>query len=390
MRDIIKSLSVLAVALTASTTMMAGDGTKANPYTVAELNAQKDALAASAATVWVRASLLGLGDDGSLTDNADTQDADGKTVHHMAALFGDEAGTFTAYSWQILGQLSLDELTNTRDLLIALTYGTEGHPFGNTSNPQYASNEEPTVAHFSLAEVHGALSVTIGQSGLRGYHVSSCYAIPEKMVGVKVSAGYSSKSGAYVNYTDFDGASDDNVTGKNTALVLLAKPGVYDIVLTSALYTQTMTNGNALNPGTQAGLNAGTTKSRARLRFVADEQKPGFQRNSDENCTVTLESKDEVFLQVSSADTNFWGYYDWETEAKDWISWGGRSWHDYAEKYSTDGISTLQRLGGHDAATDAATYYNLSGQHVQKSQRGLLIMRSAAGLGKSTRKVVMR
>lgn len=48
-----KSLFVLAVALTASTTMMAGDGTKASPYTVSELNAQKDALAASGAIVWV-------------------------------------------------------------------------------------------------------------------------------------------------------------------------------------------------------------------------------------------------------------------------------------------------------------------------------------------------
>ena len=35
----------------------AGDGTKASPYTVAELNAQKDALAASGNTVWVKADL---------------------------------------------------------------------------------------------------------------------------------------------------------------------------------------------------------------------------------------------------------------------------------------------------------------------------------------------
>lgn len=372
---------VLAVMVTASTTVFAGDGTKDNPFTVAELNAQKDALAASGQTVWVRASLRGLGEDGTLTSNADTEDAEGKTVRHMAALFGDDTATFTAYSWQILGQLALDELTNTSDLLIALTYGTAGHPYGNTANPQYASNEEPAEVHFSLGEVHGALSLTIGESGLRGYHHSSCYVIPEKMVGVKVSAGYSSKNGAYVNYTDFDGASEENITGKNTALVLLAKPGNYDVVLTSAFHIQTMTNGNALNPGTQAGLNVGNTKNRARLRFVADAQKSGFQRNSDDNCTVTLESKDEVFLQVSSIDTNFWGNYAWETDAKDWISWGGHTWTDYADKYSTDGISDAQCLNSHKEKSGAPVYYNLSGQRVQQ-QRGLLIKRSAVGTRK--------
>ena len=55
------------------------DGTKANPYTVAELNAQKDVLAASNAVVWVKADLKGLGEDGTSTDNADTTGEDGKT-----------------------------------------------------------------------------------------------------------------------------------------------------------------------------------------------------------------------------------------------------------------------------------------------------------------------
>ena len=124
----------------------AGDGTKANPYTVAELNAQKDALAASGETVWVKADLKGLGEDGTKTDNATGED----NVKQMAGLFGDATGDFVAYSWQILGELALSDLTNTKDLLIALTYGTAGHPYGNSSSPQYASNYEPTDAHFSL------------------------------------------------------------------------------------------------------------------------------------------------------------------------------------------------------------------------------------------------
>lgn len=366
METFLKSLLMLAVALTASTTALAGDGTKDNPYTVSELNAQKESLAASGATVWVKADLRGLGEDGTATVNADTQEAGGKTVHQMAALFSDETGTFIAYSWQILGQLDMADLTNTKNLLIALTYGTAGHPYGNTNYPEYASNEEPEDAHFSLAEVHGALSLNIA-NGLRGYHINSCYVIPEKVVGVKVSAGYSASKGAYVSYSDFDGA-DAHVTSKNASLILLAKPANYDFVLTAALHNQAITNGNTLNPGTQAGVNAGTTNNRTRLRFVCDGTKTGFERNSDENCTVSLQSKDEVFLQVSSADNNFYGMYEWETEAKDWITYAGNTWENYADKYASDGIADIKTV------TPSSVCYTLGGQRLaQVPAKGLFI-----------------
>ena len=114
----------------------AGDGTKASPYTVAELNAQKDALATSGATVWVKADLKGLGVDGSQTVNGTTD------ANECAGLFGDATDTFVAYSYQILGNLDVADLTNTKDLLIGLTYGTTGHPYGNTENPQYATDYE--------------------------------------------------------------------------------------------------------------------------------------------------------------------------------------------------------------------------------------------------------
>ena len=310
--------------------------TQSSPYTVAQLLEQREALAASGDTVWVRADLKGLGEDGSLTDNADTEDEKGSAVHHLAALFGDATGTFTAYSWQILGGLALADLTNTRDLLIALTYGTAGHPYGNTSYPEYASNEEPETSHFSLAEVHGALSLDI-PTGLRGYHIQSCYRVPEDVIAVKVSAGYSSKNGAYVNYTCFDGANGEGkvyATAKNAALVLMAAPGRHDFVLTAALHEQTMTNGNALNPGKQAGLNT-ATKNRALFRFVDRDGKAGFERNSQNDSEVTLESKDEIYLMVSSQATNFMGNYEFETEAKDWISWKGGQYSDFHEAAQT-------------------------------------------------------
>jgi hypothetical protein len=357
----LKTLAIATGLFMTTSAAFAGDGTKANPYTVAELNAQKDVLAASNAVVWVKADLKGLGEDGTSTDNADTTGEDGKTtIKHMSGLFGDATGEFVAYSWQILGQLAMSDLTNTKDLLISLTYGTAGHPSGNTANPQYASNEEPTTEHFSLEEVHGALSLNI-PNGLRGYHIASGYIIPADVTAVKVSAGYSASKGAYVNYTKFDGASATYVTPKNSALVLMAAEGTHDFVLSAALNEQTISNANNLNGGTQAGVNTGTTKNRTCLRFVSDPTKPGFQRNSDENYTVTLEAKDEVYLLVSSLANNFTGNYAWETEAKDWISWGGG-------KYDGSGIDHIV-----SNTTSYGKIFDLQGRQVVKPSKGIYV-----------------
>lgn len=350
-----KTLAIIAGLFITTVNALAGDGTKDNPYTVAELNAQKDALAANGNTVWVKADLKGLGEDGSLTDNSDAE-VDGKTVKRMAGLFGDATDSFVAYSWQILGQIELSDLSNTKDLLIALTYGTEGHPSGNTANPQYASNEEPTTPHFSLAEVQGALTLNIA-NGLRGYHIPSSYVVPDNVIAVKISAGYSTSKGAYVNYTNFEPGI---VTPKNTAVVLMAKPGSYNFTLTAALNEQSLSNGNAMNAGTQAGVNAGTTKNRARFRFVADGTKAGFERNSDENCTVTLQSKDEIYLQVNSAENNFWGNYAWEDSDKKWITWGGGSY--------TAGINATEM-----ESNESNTVFDLSGRSSIKPYKGIYV-----------------
>ena len=349
-----KTLAIVAAMVLTPNTAKAGDGTQTSPYTVAELLAQKDALAASGNTVWVKADLKGLGEDGQKTDNADGEGS----AKNMAALFGDATGTFVAYSWQILGQIALEDLTNTKNLLISLTYGTTGHPYGNTQSPQYASDYEPTTTHFSLVTLRGALSLEI-KNGLRGYHVASSYIVPENMIAVKVSAGYSASKGAYVNYTNYPTGS---IIPKDAALVLMANDGTYDLVLTTDFFDQTISNGNALNAGTQAGVNAGTTKNRARYRFVADASKAGFQRNNNENCTVTLESKDEVFLQVNTLENNFYGNYAWETEAKDWITWGGGKYGDAA------GIQSL-----HPSPVTLHQLYDLQGRRVIKPSKGIYV-----------------
>ena len=353
---------MLAAMMTATTTAMAGDGTKDAPYTVAELNAQKEALAASGNTVWVKADLKGLGEDGTQTDNAD-KTVDNKNVHQLAGLFGDATGEFVAYSFQILGQIALSDLTNTKNLLIALTYGTAGHPYGNTANPNYASNEEPETEHFSLVEVHGALTLNI-ENGYRGYHIPACYIIPKEVVAVKVSAGYSNNNGAYVNCdNNFIGADETIVTPKNAALVLIAKNGSHDFVLSAALHEQKISNGNAMNGGTTAGVNTINTKDRWHYRFVATAEKVGFERNCDNVTDVELASKDEIFLSVSSKDNNFGGKYDFETSDKKWISWNGKSIVDFP--------SGIEAISNHGAMADK--YFDLQGRRVINPTKGFYI-----------------
>jgi len=274
MNKYLKSYLFILISLSSSSIVAQ---TKDSPYTVGELLSQRDALASSGETVWVRADLKGLGEDGTMTVNADTEDAEGKTVKHMAALFADATGEFVAYSWQILGQLDIADLTNTKDLLIALSYGSTGHPYGNSNYPEYASNEEPTEPHFSLGEVHGALSLEI-KNGFRGYHIASSYKVPSEVVAVRVASNYTAAKGASISYGYYDGAEEGKsyVINKDAALVLMAYPGTYDFVLSADYYEQI--NSNSLNGGETAGVKH-KSKPVSKLCNVPEEEMPTWLKN---------------------------------------------------------------------------------------------------------------
>lgn len=347
MKKILLSSAFLILGLSSSVAQ-----TKDSPYTVAQLLEQRDALAASGETVWVRADLKGLGEDGTMTDNVAPEDGSGSSVQYIAALFGDETGTFTAYSHQILGGLALSDLTNTKGLLIALTYGTTGHPYGNSANPQYASNDkEPATEHFSLGEIHGALSLEI-KNGYRGYHIASCYLVPKEVVAVRVSSNYTAAKGASINYGYYDGAEEGKsyVINKNTALVLMAYPGTYDFVLSAGLYEQI--NSNSLNGGETAGVNTIPMKNNAlryHYRFVANGEKAGFERNCEESTQVRLESKDEVYLTINGNSNHFYGHWAWETDDRNWISWAGNAIADFHD----EPVKVLGDVNG-DGSVDVA------------------------------------
>ena len=358
-----KTLCIMA-GLAMTTAAFAGDGTKNNPYTVAELNAQKDALAASGNVVWVKADLKGLGEDGTRTNNSDYEGDDGKVHHRIAGVFSDETGEFLAYSYHILSQIQISDWTNTKGLLIALTYGTEGHPYGNAQYPQYASNEEPTEAHFSLEEVHGALTLEI-KNGYRGYHIGSCYIVPKGVAATRILANYSSSKGATITYDYYNGSEEGKsyLIPKHSAMVLVAAEGTYDFVLGTGLYEQTITNANSMSGGVAAGENTNTKKDRWHFRFVSSPEKVGFERNSDDPTKVILESGDEVILTVNSQSTHFAGNWKWETEDKKWISWKGQTPADFG----FTGINATKA----DAAD--GIIYDLSGRKVTQPAKGLYI-----------------
>ena len=365
----VKMLVLVAGLLLVSHTVYAGNGTKEAPYTVAELNAQKDALVASGNTVWVKADLKGLGEDGSQSSNTDNQ---------MAALFGDGTGTFVAYSYQILKGLSLSDLTNTKDLLISVNYGTVGHPNGNSANPQYATDYEKDVVtenHFSLGEVHGALQVTVS-NGMRGFHFPAAYVVPKDVVATRVNFNYNGNTGASINYGYYDGAEQNYVVTKNQALIFLANDGTYDVALSAGYYEQI--NSNGLNGGTQAGVNAGTTEDRWRFRFVSDGTKRGFERNSDDNCTVILESKDEVYLQVNSRENHFGGNYAWETDDRKWITWAGKTIADF-ENHTPTPSDALTALWGKSVQGTIGSAVTSQGADIQMAPDGGIYISGGAG-----------
>lgn len=356
---ITKTLVLATAMLLCSQIMKAGDGTKENPYTVAELNAAKESITEDQ-VVWVKADLKGLGEDGSLTENTES--------NQMAGLFGDATGTFVAYSYQILQGLELSDLTNKDNLLISLTYNEKGHVYGNTSSAYTTDYEKNAVTgkRFSLEEVHGALSLTIS-NGYRGYHIPSCYVLHKEFVAATVTAGYSSTKGSYFNCnTTFDGATETYITPKNCALVLMAYDGTYPIVLTAALNNQSLSS--TLSAGKNAGVNTGSNSNRWAFRFVTKnaDGKTGFERNRDGNYTVELQSKDEIYVIVNSTDANFAGHWSWETEDKKWISWTGKKIEDFENH--TSGIHETV----HDQSQDG-TIYNLKGQRVEQPQKGIYI-----------------
>ena len=211
------------------------------------------------------------------------------------------------------------------------------------------------------------LSVTVSK-GFRGYHIASSYVVPKDIVAARVAAGYTGSNGATISYGYYDGAEKDYIINKNTALVFLAYDGTYDLVLSAGYYEQI--NSNSLNGGEQAGVNTIPMKKNAlryHYRFTASGDKVGFERNRAESTEVSLEAKDEVYMTVNGDDTHFYGYWNWETAEKNWITWGGKSIADFTNH--TAGISEVRAKAN---ASDAI--YNLQGVRLSQPQKGLNII----------------
>lgn len=327
-------LLCLATALVATSIAFAGDGTQENPYTVSEaINASE-----KNDTIWVVGDLKGMGKDGASALNDPDVRAD------TAAVVTDGTKELTIWSYEIFGGLATEDLTNTKNLLIRGLYKTD---------------EEKVGRHFSVYEVHKALTLNFPH-GYKGYHTQAAYRLPKGVKACNVRAGYSASKGATISYTYYSGDSLW-ISGKNTALVLIGAKGDHEFVLTSQLKPYAMSAG--LNPGTKAGLNTVTQNNRYLFRFVSTADKVGFERNSDNQKEVTLESKDEVSLTVGCSANSYWTYGQFDDADKKWIAWKGETPGDVSA------INSIQNTNA-----DNCRYYDLQGQQLNELKKGINII----------------
>lgn len=331
-----KTMMILALMATLPLASFAGDGTKENPYTVSEVVAASETLND---TIWIKANLKGLGTDGTSQVNNSEVRAD------SAAVITDGTKELTVWSYEILQGLAMEDLTNTSNLLIRGLFKTSDATLGR---------------HFSVYQIHGALTLNFPQ-GYRGYHIQSAYQLPKGVKACNVRTSYSGSSGkASVSYTYYCGDSIW-ISGKNTALVLIGAKGNHDFVLSAQYKPFAMTAG--LVAGTQAGLNKVNQNNRYLFRFVATEEKVGFERNSENQKEVTLESKDEVALIVGCTTNSYWtkGEFD-DGETKKWLKWKGETPED---------VTAITEML--DVKSSDGKLYDLQGREVTEPAKGLYI-----------------
>lgn len=329
------TMAVLAITSLA----YAGDGTKTSPYTVSE------ALSISETrndTIWITGDLKGMGKDGTLQANNADERAD------SAAVITDGTKELTIWSYEILGGLSMEDLTNTNGLLIS---------------GLFKKNDETVGRHFSIYEIHKALTLNF-PNGYKGYHIQAAYKLPQGVKACNVRASYSSNSQeAKISYTYYSGDTLW-VSGKNTPLILIGAKGDHEFVLTSQYKPYSMSVG--LQAGTNTGLNTVTQSNRYLFRFIANADSVGFVRNSDNQKEVTLASKDEVSLIVSCSTNSYWTYGTFDDgDKKCWIKWRGETPED---------IGTS--IKGHEdrLLTRDEKYYDLQGRRItEEPQKGIFI-----------------
>lgn len=332
------STTIFTLAIAASilpAKALAGDGTKANPYTVAEALS----LSNTNDTIWVTGDLKGMGKDGlSQANNIDTR-AD------SAAVLTGGGSDLTIWSYEILQGLALEDLTNTRQVLV---------------KGLFQNNDALVGQHFSLCELHRALSLEI-KNGYRGYHIQSNYVLPGKMMAVSVNAGYTAAKGATLTYSYTDGDTLA-IIGKNSCRILMAPEGSYDLVLTAAS-SNDRAGSTSLGGGTLKGLNTVRTNNRYLYRFIATADSIGFVRNSDNQKEVTLDDRSEVWLTVNALETHFFGHYAFDDgDTRKWIKWTGKSYGDF------DHAAGIGHIDG-TAAPKTAAVYDLQGRRTASATR---------------------
>ncbi len=267
-----------ATMMLGALTATAGDGTQTNPFTLAEATAKATEVSASqptGASFFVSANFAGFT---SATTPATTPLA-------SDSVFVLTDGTSNLACTSKVMTLGLTEVTNTNNVLVQGYYRYyDGAP------------------KFMATAVYNAVTLTADARGYAGYHINSPIRIPNGNDAVIVcpNAGYNTTNGATVSYAK-QWKADTVVALKNVAFILSGTANkAYEIVLTEENSSMGGLSSN-LSGATMIGTETITPKNRYGYKFVSNETRVGFERDTTgTGMTLTFDRISEVYLKVNA------------------------------------------------------------------------------------------
>ena len=261
-----KILTFVAVALSTLTTF-AGNGTLNSPFTVQEAFEQRDALAKSQQEVVLKADFLGFGNSRQ-TMTAEYKEGDYFLVgaaEHQIIVRG--TNYIQALQW-----------TNATSNWVMQGY------FAHENNDYV----------FVAEELDGACHAVIGKQGIGAFAAKANFIV--KNPSIKLYAPRIANKERKFIPAEF--AAQTTVAGSPngyTEFLLKGTPGTYNVTLTSH-----PSNIKITSTILQAGTTQPTLKNRTFYKFVATDDKVGFEIGENQGQQLTLTRPTEVYLALNA------------------------------------------------------------------------------------------
>lgn len=261
-----KILTFVGVALSTLATF-AGNGTLNSPFTVQEAFEQRDALAKSQQEVVLKADFLGFGNSRQ-TMTAEYKEGDYflvGTAEHQIIVRG--TNYIQALQWA-------DATSNW------VMHGYFAH-----ENNDYI---------FVAEELDGACHAVIGKQGIGAFAAKANFIV--RNPGIKLYAPRIANKERKFIPAEFPAQTTVAGTPNGyTEFLLKGAPGIYNVTLTSH-----SSNIKITSTILQAGTTQPTLKNRTFYKFVATDDKVGFEIGENQGQQLTLARPTEVYLALNA------------------------------------------------------------------------------------------